>query len=98
VSLLLVWLAPQAWLAAGNLPGGLEALDRQSLEQAVATYVVLQEAGSKGLEYLEQVTVGVRGLTAPVWMIGVVLSVSATEGRGCRSCFMIGGSVFLFLS
>lgn len=45
----------QTWLAAGSLPGGLDALDRQTYEQAVATYVVLQEAASKGLECLEQV-------------------------------------------
>lgn len=47
--------AIQTWLAAGSLPGGLDALDRQTYEQAVATYAVLQEAASKGLESLEQV-------------------------------------------
>lgn len=45
----------QTWLAAGSLPGGLDGLDRQSYEAALATYAVLQEAASKGLEYLEQV-------------------------------------------
>lgn len=55
VTLLVFLLLCQAWLAAGTLPGGLDGLDRQSYEQAVATYAVLQEAASKGLEYLEQV-------------------------------------------
>jgi hypothetical protein len=36
-------------------------LDRQTYEQAVATYAVLQEAASKGLESLEQVREGGRG-------------------------------------
>jgi hypothetical protein len=45
----------QTWLAAGILPGGLDALDRHSYEQALATYAVLQDAASKGLESLEQV-------------------------------------------
>lgn len=54
-------LSLQTWLAAGSLPGGLDALDRQTFEQAVATYAVLQEAASKGLESLEQVREGREG-------------------------------------
>jgi hypothetical protein len=47
--------ALQAWLAEGQLPGGLASLDKASYEQAVCTYAVLQEAASMGPEYLEQV-------------------------------------------
>jgi hypothetical protein len=47
--------ALQAWLAEGQLPGGLASLDKASYEQAVCTYAVLQEAASKGPEFLEQV-------------------------------------------
>jgi hypothetical protein len=47
--------ALQAWLAEGQLPGGLASLDKASYEQAVCTYAVLQEAATKGPEYLEQV-------------------------------------------
>eukprot|EP00882_Tetradesmus_deserticola_P030040 GHRQ01033695.1.p1 GENE.GHRQ01033695.1~~GHRQ01033695.1.p1 ORF type:complete len:235 (+),score=94.38 GHRQ01033695.1:883-1587(+) len=47
--------ALQAWLAEGQLPGGLASLDKASYEQAVCTYIVLQEAASKGPEFLEQV-------------------------------------------
>lgn len=36
-------------------------MDRQTFEQAVATYAVLQEAASKGLESLEQVREGREG-------------------------------------
>lgn len=48
-------------MVAGNLPGGLDALDRYTYEQAVATYTVLQEAASRGLEALEQVCGVTRG-------------------------------------
>jgi hypothetical protein len=47
--------ALQAWLAEGQLPGGLASLDKASYEQAVCTYTVLQEAAAKGPEFLEQV-------------------------------------------
>jgi hypothetical protein len=52
--------ALQAWLAEGQLPGGLASLDKASYEQAVCTYAVLQEAASKGPEFLEQVRLAVR--------------------------------------
>jgi hypothetical protein len=38
-----------------GLDGGLASLDKASYEQAVCTYAVLQEAASKGPEFLEQV-------------------------------------------
>lgn len=62
LQLLQVWedmrAAIQSWLAADQLPGGVATLDKATYAQAVHTYQVLQEAASKGPDFLEQVRSG----------------------------------------
>eukprot|EP00879_Flechtneria_rotunda_P021501 GHRR01022661.1.p1 GENE.GHRR01022661.1~~GHRR01022661.1.p1 ORF type:complete len:383 (+),score=125.01 GHRR01022661.1:288-1436(+) len=94
LQLLQVWedmrSALQAWLAEGELPGGLASLDKSSYEQAVCTYQVLQEAASRGPEYLEQVGQG-DGVAAANSM--QILKWPIVKLQACRQRSEVAGSL-----